>query len=31
VDNAAPALKAVADRITVHAKDGALADLIANL
>lgn len=31
VGNAAPALKAVADRVTVHAKDGAIADLIANL
>lgn len=31
VDNAAPQLKAVADRITIHAKDGALADLISSL
>lgn len=31
VDNAAPELKSVADRITVHAKDGAIADLIAKL
>ena len=30
VDNAAPQLKTVADRITVHAKDGALAALIAS-
>lgn len=31
VENAADEVKAAADRVTVHAKDGAIAEIIANL